>query len=264
MTKAQAFILIADGDLLGRYLLAQFLRDAQFRVQEAATGREALFLARDKPDLVVLGMNLPDMTSAEVCQRLKADRTTAAIPVLQLVASIPAPEAGTEGRRSGADGSLTRRPEPSRLVAQIKMFLARQASRRPASEAWAPLLLVRRRILLIEDNREVAASLSLLLRLLGYDVQVAYTGRDGVNIALGWQPDLVLSDLGLPGELDGYAVARALRRHPETARTRLIAVTCYGEEEDRRRSQEAGFEYHLVKPVDPDALQVLLASPQLA
>jgi CheY-like chemotaxis protein len=109
------------------------------------------------------------------------------------------------------------------------------------------------RILLAEDNRDTAHSLRLLLELYGHEVAVAYSGPDGVTAAERWRPDVVLCDIGLPG-LDGYGVARRLRGNPATATARLIALTAYGGDEYRRRSREAGFEHHLVKPVDPDAL----------
>ena len=111
-----------------------------------------------------------------------------------------------------------------------------------------------RRILVVDDNRDAADSLRLLLELSGHEVAVAYSGHDGVRAAEQCRPDVVLCDIGLPG-LDGYAVARRLRQNPSTAKARLIAVTAYGRDEDRRRSHEAGFERHLVKPVDPDDLR---------
>ena len=110
-----------------------------------------------------------------------------------------------------------------------------------------------KRILVVEDNRDTADILRLLLELYGYEVTVAYSGPDGVRAAEQYRPDVVLCDIGLPG-LDGYGVARKLRDNPATAKARLIAVTAYGQDEDRRRSHEAGFEQHLVKPVDPSAL----------
>jgi CheY-like chemotaxis protein len=115
------------------------------------------------------------------------------------------------------------------------------------------------RILVVEDNRDAADSLRLLLELYGYDVVVAYTGPAGVETAKQWRPEVVLCDIGLPG-LDGYGVVRELRRYPATARTRMIAVTGYGDAQDRERSQEAGFDAHLTKPANPLALQELLAS----
>ncbi|MFL5329167.1 MAG: response regulator [Gemmataceae bacterium] len=113
------------------------------------------------------------------------------------------------------------------------------------------------RILVVEDNRDAADSLRMVLELLGHEVRVAYNGRDGVTAARDWRPDVVLCDIGLPG-LDGYGVADELRHDPMTAAVRLIAVTGYGQDEDRRRSREAGFDYHLVKPVDARDLRMSL------
>jgi PAS domain S-box-containing protein len=115
----------------------------------------------------------------------------------------------------------------------------------------------RLRILVVEDNHDSAESLRLLLQMFGHEVSVAYTGTDGVQAAKRWHPDVVLCDIGLPG-LDGYGVVGELRRDPETATTPAIAVTGYGAEEDRRRSRQAGFNMHLVKPADPDELREVL------
>jgi two-component system CheB/CheR fusion protein len=113
------------------------------------------------------------------------------------------------------------------------------------------------RILIVEDNHDTADSLQMLLEALGHEVRVAYNGPEGVVRAEQWQPEVILSDIGLPG-LDGYGVARALRRNPATARVRLIAVTGYGSETDRRQAFEAGFDFHLTKPVDPVVLVTLI------
>ncbi|MCI0463068.1 MAG: ATP-binding protein [Gemmataceae bacterium] len=117
----------------------------------------------------------------------------------------------------------------------------------------------RQRILIIEDNRDAANSLRMVLELMGHEVRIAYSGPEGVQVATEWNPDTVLSDLGLPG-LDGFGVARELRRNPATARTRLIAVTGYGQESDRQLSREVGFEAHLTKPIEPEMLVQALAS----
>lgn len=109
------------------------------------------------------------------------------------------------------------------------------------------------RILVVEDNRDAAESLRILLELCGYEVTVAFTGLEGVKAAETLRPDIVLCDIGLP-EMDGFDVARTLRRNPETAVARLIAVTGYAAQEDRQRSLAAGFDVHLVKPVDPAVL----------
>ena len=113
------------------------------------------------------------------------------------------------------------------------------------------------RVLVIEDRRDSADILGMLLELAGYEARVAYSGADGLRAAEEWLPDVVLSDIGLPG-LDGYAVARELRRQAATAHVRIIAVTGYGSDEDRRRAKEAGFEHHFLKPVNVAALLAVL------
>ena len=114
-----------------------------------------------------------------------------------------------------------------------------------------------RRILVVEDNADAAATLRDFLELSGHEVETANSGTDGIQAAREFHPEVVLCDLGLPG-MDGYQVAAALRRDPETASAKLIAVTGYGREEDRRKSKEAGFDLHLTKPVDPVQLRILL------
>jgi signal transduction histidine kinase len=116
-----------------------------------------------------------------------------------------------------------------------------------------------RRVLVVEDNLDTAETLRDLLDLSGFEVEIAGSGGEGVAAAHRFHPDVVLCDLGLPG-MNGYEVASALRRDPVTARARLIAITGYGGDEDRRRSREAGFEVHLTKPVDPALLRRLLAA----
>jgi CheY-like chemotaxis protein len=115
-----------------------------------------------------------------------------------------------------------------------------------------------RRILVVEDNPDAAATLRDFLVLSGHEVALAHTGSAGVETARRFHPEVVLCDLGLPG-MDGFAVAKELRRDPTTRGARLIAVTGYGRDEDRRRSREAGFDLHLTKPVDPGHLARLLA-----
>jgi CheY-like chemotaxis protein len=121
----------------------------------------------------------------------------------------------------------------------------------------------RARVVLVEDNRDAADSLCLLLEALGYDVTVAYTGPEGVRVAGERRPGVVISDIGLPG-LDGYGVAEALRRDPATAHALLIALSGYNQDEDFRRAREAGFDHYLVKPASPEEIQRLLPDEESA
>jgi PAS domain S-box-containing protein len=119
----------------------------------------------------------------------------------------------------------------------------------------------RRRVLVVEDNADAADSVRMLLEMFGYDVTVTYSGQAGIEMAKRVRPHAVVCDIGLPG-MDGYAVAVALRGDPETSHAHLIAVTGYGQDDDRRRAFAAGFDEHLTKPVDPQALLDRLSDPR--
>jgi PAS domain S-box-containing protein len=117
----------------------------------------------------------------------------------------------------------------------------------------------RRRILVVDDNLDAANSLAMLLRLKGHDVQTAYDGIAAVDFAAAYKPDVILLDVGLP-RLNGFDAARRIREAESAKRAVLIALTGWGHAEDRRRSREAGFDHHLVKPADPNQLEQLLNS----
>jgi two-component system CheB/CheR fusion protein len=118
------------------------------------------------------------------------------------------------------------------------------------------------RVLIVEDNRDAVESLRDLLELSGCSVAVARSGPEALEVGSQFRPEVVLCDLGLPG-LNGYQVAAELRRNPITAKARLIAISGYGQDEDMRRSREAGFDLHLTKPVDFEELQRFLeVSPE--
>ena len=115
------------------------------------------------------------------------------------------------------------------------------------------------RVLVVDDNRDVADSLVMILRMTGHEVRVAYDGPAALETVETYRPEIILLDIGLPG-MDGYEVARRLRQHPRLPNALLVALSGYGQEEDRRRSREAGFHHHLTKPVEPEALGELFAS----
>jgi CheY-like chemotaxis protein len=113
------------------------------------------------------------------------------------------------------------------------------------------------RVLVVEDNLDAAVTLVDLLTLWGYEVSAVHDGLAAVEVAPRYRPDVVLLDIGLPG-IDGYEVARRLRRRSELDGLLVVAVTGYGQEGDRQRAREAGFDHHLVKPVDLEILRRLL------
>jgi CheY-like chemotaxis protein len=115
-----------------------------------------------------------------------------------------------------------------------------------------------RRVLIVDDNRDAVDSLAELLRMVGHNVQTAYDGHSVVDAASHFEPDVVVLDIGMP-RVDGYAAARAIRAQPWGADVVLIAMTGWGQTEDKRRATEAGFDAHLVKPVSLNALLEALA-----
>lgn len=120
--------------------------------------------------------------------------------------------------------------------------------------------LCQQRILVVDDNRDAADTLGMLLKYLGADTHVVYDGPSGLDALRIYRPAVVFLDIGMPS-MDGHEVARRIRQEPEFRHVMLIAMTGWGQEEDRRRSTEAGFDHHLVKPAKLEVLQTLLASP---
>ncbi len=120
-------------------------------------------------------------------------------------------------------------------------------------------VLSHRRVLVVDDNRDAADSLAMLLELLGAEVRVVYCGEDALTLLESYRPAVVLLDIGMPG-MDGYEVARQIRNGTQVPEVTLIALTGWGQEADRNRSQRAGFDHHLIKPADVHALETLLAS----
>lgn len=117
----------------------------------------------------------------------------------------------------------------------------------------------RRKVLVVDDNRDAALSLRDVLQLAGHDVVLAHDGAAAIHAATADIPDVILCDIGLPG-VSGYDVARALRFVPPFARVLFVAVTGYGSDDDASRAREAGFDFHFTKPVDPEVILALLAS----
>jgi signal transduction histidine kinase/ActR/RegA family two-component response regulator len=158
-------------------------------------------------------------------------------------------------------GTVTARSEgPGRgSEFAVRLPAATLATEAPVPPAEGQRTLRQRRIMVVDDNAEAADSLAMLLEFLGADVRVARDGPSAVEAFATYDPAAVLLDIGMPG-MDGYEVARQLRSRFADRRTLLVALTGWGQEEDRRRAREAGFDHHLIKPADLDTLQRLLAS----
>jgi CheY-like chemotaxis protein len=114
-----------------------------------------------------------------------------------------------------------------------------------------------RRVLVVDDNVDAAESIAMLLQVSGFMVRCVYDGVSALSVASVYHPDVIVLDIGLP-DISGYEVAKRLRARPDFETTPIVAVTGYGQRSDQLRSQEAGIDFHMTKPVDPDALQAVL------
>ncbi len=146
------------------------------------------------------------------------------------------------------------------------VHLAADHARGPASNGTSPTdqpESERRRVLIVDDNRDGAASLGMMLSLQGHDTRTAHDGIEALELAEAFRPDLMLLDIGLP-KMNGYDVCRRVRGEPWGRSIVIVAVTGWGQEEDRRRSHETGFDQHMLKPIDLPELEKLLASLELS
>jgi signal transduction histidine kinase/CheY-like chemotaxis protein len=132
-------------------------------------------------------------------------------------------------------------------------------AQRAAAGGAEPAALPRRRVLVVDDNRDSAESLALMLEMSGSEARTAHDGPAAIDAASEFRPDLVLLDIGLP-ELTGYEVCRRIRQEPWGREMLLVAVTGWGQDDDREKSRQAGFDAHFVKPIEFDAIRALLAN----
>ena len=147
----------------------------------------------------------------------------------------------------------------SEFVVRLPMLTLKPTASGPDSR-WQPKLpLAKRRILIVDDNHDSADSLASLLSAAGHDVRTLYDGPSASLVAEDFRPQVVLLDIGLP-QMNGYEVARQLRKSAELRNVILVAFTGYGRDEDRQQTREAGFDYHLVKPLDAEALERIIDS----
>jgi CheY-like chemotaxis protein len=224
----------------GRINLRLSQRDAQAAIQLQSP--ERTFAARVLANLVDAPVEENEVLEPHPQAALKI--------ALTVVSKVVELHEGTIGATSTEEGSIV----------EVRLPL-RSAAAAPVTEmpAAGPLAEGPRRVLIVEDNVDARETLRLLLQMWGHQVAVVGTGGQGVQQALQDRPDVVLIDIGLPG-LDGYEVARRIRAGLGS-RPLLLAMTGYGPPHDGRRARDAGFDLHLVKPIDPQTLHGLLRQP---
>jgi PAS domain S-box-containing protein len=220
-------------------------------VTAAAEGGEVVLRVRDS-GIGIDPVMLPRVFELFVQAERRMDRAVGGVGIgLSLVKKLVELHGGSVQAFSAGLGRGTE------LVVRLPAAKTPGAAERADAEG-RPADMFGLRILVVDDNINAADSLATLLELSGHEVRVAYEGEAALLVAEAFKPQVVLLDIGMPG-MDGYEVGRALRQKPQTRSALLVAITGWGAPEDLRRSKEAGFDHHLVKPVEPSALQRLLA-----
>jgi signal transduction histidine kinase/CheY-like chemotaxis protein len=220
----------------------------------AAEGEEAVIRVRDNGIGIAPDM-LPRVFDLFMQAHSTLDRALGGLGIgLTLVRRLVELHGGTIEAHSEGPG------KGSEFV--VRLPLLERPGPGPAPEPAAPAAARAspQRVLVVDDNRDAAESLALMLRLDGHEVRVAHDGPAALEAAHAFGPEVVLLDIGLP-RMSGHEVAARLLQQPHGGRRLLVAMTGYGQDEDRRRSRDAGFDHHLVKPVDPQTLRDLLACP---
>ena len=186
------------------------------------------------------------------------EKTTGGLGIgLSLVKGLLEMHGGTIEARSDGEG------RGSEFVVRLPVVMSDAGPARPNGQTSETVPPVRRRILVVDDNVDAADSLGQLLEMLGNEVRTANDGEAGIAVAAQFRPDMVLMDIAMP-KLNGYEAARRMREHPWCQGMVLVALTGWGQENDRKRSADAGFDHHLIKPVEIGALTKLMSGLRLA
>jgi CheY-like chemotaxis protein len=216
-------------------------------------GTEALITVRDEGTGIRVDL-LPHIFDLFVQEDRSLERSRGGLGIgLTVVRRLVERHGGTISARSQGPG------HGSEFIIRLPIAALPTSSATTAAPTAAVAKMASHRILVVDDNVDAAESLAVLLRLWGHQVRVAHTGPEALKVAHESHPEMLILDIGLP-EMSGYEVARRLRQQPQFGKAIIVAVTGYGQAEDRRRTEEAGFDHHLTKPVDPAALESLVRS----
>ncbi len=230
-------------------------RGGRIRLSAERQGSDAVLTVQDN------GVGIPANMLTQVFEMFaqvdrSLERSRGGLGIgLSLVKRLVELHGGSVEARSDGDG------RGSTVVVRLPIALALAGERRGEDESEPVRVQSHLRILVADDNQDAATSLALLLRIMGHETRTAHDGLEALDAAAAFRPDVTLLDIGMP-QLNGYDVCRRIRQQAWGKGMVLIALTGWGQEDDKRQAQEAGFDHHLTKPVDPAALEKLLARCQ--
>ncbi len=228
-------------------------RNGQIWLSARRDGSQVIVSVRDSGIGISASM-LPKVFEMFAQADRSTDRSQGGLGIgLTLVKRLVEMHGGTISAESGGLG------QGSEFTVRLQVVDAQRHETSQPSVTQKHSTLAQRRALVVDDNQDAAASMGMLLKLLGADVQVAHDGETALAAIESYRPDVVLLDIGMPG-MDGFEVARRVRRRIDFNNIMLIALTGWGQSEDRDRTRIAGFDHHLVKPADITALQSLFTS----
>jgi len=256
---AQPLFLNADATRLAQ-VLGNLLNNAckftdrggQIGLSVECDGKEVVIRVRDN-GVGITTDQLPRIFDMFVQVDTSLERSASGLGIgLTLVKTLVEMHGGTVEAHSAGIG------KGSEFVLRLAIMDEPRQTSPPEPTVSEPTAMLARRILVVDDNRDSATSLAMLLQLTGHETHVAFDGMEAVAAAATFQPDLVLLDIGLP-KLNGYGACREIRQQPWGKGMVVIALTGRGQDDDRRKSKEAGFDGHLVKPVEYAAIIRLLS-----
>jgi PAS domain S-box-containing protein len=222
--------------------------DGEIRIESRADRGQAVLVITDN-GVGIAAELLPHLFDLFVQSARTLDRSQGGLGIgLSVVKRLVEMHGGEVSASSGGVG----------LGATFEIRLPLAAAQGEVAQPAVQEIPSKRRVLVVDDNADAANTLAMLLNLDGHEVRAVYSARTAFDEVQGFEPDVVLLDIGLP-EMDGYEVARRIREQPALSGLRLVALTGYGQAEDKQRTQAAGFDDHLVKPVEMKALQETLA-----
>ncbi|MEQ9407570.1 MAG: PAS domain S-box protein [Fuerstiella sp.] len=253
-SKPRRRILVVDDNQDSANSLSMMLRLMQHEIRTVHDGLAAMKTAAEfRPEIILLDIGMPQINGYEVCRHIREQPWSDGIVIVALTGW-----GQNEDRRrsaeAGFDHHLVKPVDLSVLDRLLTAPVARSADPEATEQDGDSL-----RVLVVDDRRDATFMLGTLLRKLGHDVRTASDGPAALELALEFRPDAVILDINMPG-MSGIEVAEKLRRQTGFERVVLIAMTGCGEEEDRQRSMEAGFDHHLVKPADIRVVQNILAT----